>query len=374
MTEIRHPRLEEFEPFMRFIERAFGHSKAFFQRAYPHLYLPTEEAMSWAYIIEEDGEIVSHVGVYPIESVTAGVRYSVGGIGAVSTSAKARGKGYMTELLHHAIMEMRRIGYPISWLGGDRQRYNSFGWELASPLYDLQFSRRSLEWHGIEPVQIEEVMPEEALPVIEKFQARQACHTIRPDLARQVQIMDKRFWIFSDGYAILAGQARRELRILELVSTGGHELGVIRALLDWNFGDRASWGLSMWDGERIGRLMRCVSYWSGGSSAMYRINDLAQVLDAARPVLSARARGLHDFSVAIGVQEHDRTSVTTVAVVDGEVHIEPGRHTTSYVELPVVEATRLILGGPPIAPQANLPQPLLALLPVPCYVLPFDHV
>ena len=211
-------------------------------------------------------------------------------------------------------------------------------------------------------------------PVIEKFQARQACHTIRPDLARQVQIMDKRFWIFSDGYAILAGQARRELRILELVSTGGHELGVIRALLDWNFGDRASWGLSMWDGERIGRLMRCVSYWSGGSSAMYRINDLAQVLDAARPVLSARARGLHDFSVAIGVQEHDRTSVTTVAVVDGEVHIEPGRHTTSYVELPVVEATRLILGGPPIAPQANLPQPLLALLPVPCYVLPFDHV
>ncbi len=72
MTEIRHPRLEEFELFMRFIERAFGHSKAFFQRAYPHLYLPTEEAMSWAYIIEEHGEIVSHVGVYPIEAVTAG--------------------------------------------------------------------------------------------------------------------------------------------------------------------------------------------------------------------------------------------------------------------------------------------------------------
>ncbi len=374
MTEIRHPRLEEFELFMRFIERAFGHSKAFFQRAYPHLYLPTEEAMSWAYIIEEHGEIVSHVGVYPIEAVTAGVRYSVGGIGAVSTSAKSRGKGYMTVLLRHAINEMRRIGYPISWLGGDRQRYNSFGWELASPLYDLQFSRRSLEWYGIEPVQIEEVLPEEALPVVEKFQSYQPCHTIRPDLARQIQIMDKRFWIFDDGYAILAGQERRELRILELVSVSGNELGVIRALLDWNFGDRANWGLSMWDSERISRLMRCASYWSGGSSAMYRINDLAQVLTAARSVLNVRAQSLRDFSVAIGVQEHDQTTVTTVQVVGGEVHIESGRHAASYVELPIVEATRLILGGPPIAAQANLPQPLLALFPVPCYVLPLDHV
>lgn len=374
MTEIRHPRLEEFDLFMRFIERAFGHSKAFFQRAYPHLYLPTEEAMSWAYIIEEHGEIISHVGVYPIETVTAGIRYAVGGIGAVSTSPQARRKGYMTKLLYHVIGEMRQLGYPISWLGGDRQRYNSFGWELASPLYDLQFSRRSLEWYGIEPAQIEEVLPEEALPVVEKFQRCQPCHTIRPDLARQIQIMDKRFWVFDDGYAILAGQERRELRILELVSVSGNELGVIRALLNWNFGDRASWELSMWDSERIDRLIRCASYWSGGSSAMYRINDLTQVLTLARPVLNARAQSLCDFSVAIGVQEYDRTDVTTVQVVDGEVHIESGRHAADYVELPIVEATRLILGGPPFATQADLPQPLLALLPAPCYVLPLDHV
>jgi predicted N-acetyltransferase YhbS len=372
--EIRHPRVEEFEPLMRFVERAFGHSKGFFPRAYPHLYQPTEKALSWAYVIEEQGEIASHVGVYPIETSTAGVRFSVGGIGAVSTSPKARGKGYMTELLHYVVAEMRRIGYPISWLGGDRQRYNSFGWELASPLYDLEFSLRSLKWHGIEPAQIEEVMPEEALPVVEAFQSLPACHAIRPDLAHQIHAMDLRTWVGDDGYAILQGQIRRELRILELVSRSGNELSMIRALLDWNFGERANWSLSMWDRERLGRLMRCASYWRSGHSAQYRVNDLASVLTAARPILQEKAHSLRDFAIAIGVKEHDRISDTTLTVLDGQIYVEEGRHAAAYVELPVVEATRLILGGPPIPGSAELPHALLALLPVPCFVMPLDHV
>ncbi len=372
--EIRHPRVGEFDSFMRYVEQAFGHSKAFFERVYPHLYMPTEEALEWAYVIAEDGEIVSHVGVYPIESVTAGVRMTIGGIGAVSTSPKARGKGYMSKLLIHVVEEMRRIGYPVSWLGGDRQRYNTFGWELASPQYDLQFSRRSLEWHGVQPVEIDEVMPEEALPIVERLQSRQRCHTIRPDLKTQIRKMDTRFWIAEDGYAILEGQARQHLRILELVSESGNELGMIRALLEWTFGERASWALSAWDKVRLGRLMPCISYWTGGNSSMYRVNDLTQVLTAAKEHLKAQAQGIRDFSVAIGVKEHDRTTVTTLTVEGGDVDVRPGNHAATYVELPIVEATRLVFGGPPVAGEASLPQPLVALLPVPCYVMAFDHV
>ena len=373
-VEIRHPRVDEFEALMRFVERAFGHSKAFFERAYPHLYQPTEEAMQWAYVIDEDGEIVSHVGVYPIEVVTAGVRMVIGGIGAVSTAPQARGKGYMTQLMTHVVTEMRRIGYPASWLGGDRQRYNTFGWEMASPAYDLSFSTRSLKWHGVASTEIEEVFPEEALGTIERCQARQTCHTIRPDLARQVQTMDLRFWIAEDGYAILRGQERRHLRVMELVSTSGNEIGMIRALLDWNFGESASWALSMWDKVRMGRLMRYASYWGGGNSAMYRVNDMTQVLTSARGYLDQQAQGVSDFAVALGIIEDDRTRVTTLTVEDGRVDIREGRHASAYVELPVVEATRLVFGGPPVAAHQELPRGLTALLPVPCYVLPVDHV
>ncbi len=221
--QIRTVRPDEFDAFMRYVERAFGHSKTFFQRAYPQLYQPTKQALSWAYVIEEDGKIVSHVGVYPIETVTAGIRLSVGGIGAVSTAAPARGKGYMTQILYHIIDEMRCIGYPVSWLGGDRQRYNTFGWEIASPTYNLSFSQRSLKWHNVQPVEIEEVMPLEALATVEQLQSKVDCYAVRPGLNDLIRKLDHRFFVSEDGYAILSGQARHSIRISELVSTSGNE-------------------------------------------------------------------------------------------------------------------------------------------------------
>jgi predicted N-acetyltransferase YhbS len=371
---IRHVRLDEFESFIRYLEQAFGHSKAFFQRAYPHLYRPTETALAWAYVIEEDGEIVSHVGLYPIETVTAGVRMTVGGIGAVSTAPAARGKGYMTQLLDHIIVEMRRIGYPISWLGGDRQRYGTFGWEMASPVYNLHFSGRSLAWHNVAPAEIEEVLPDEALPAVERFMDVPACHAIRPNLKHQIHKMDHRFFVSNDGYAILQGQARDHIRIVELVSASGNEAGWIQGLLDWNFGSEATWELSPWDRARVGRLMPYASAWMGGYPTMYRINDLTQTLTLAKDALAARAAALRNSSVALGLRERDRTTVTTLTVEDGEIDVRSDKHASAYLELESVEAARLMLGGPPLSPEIAVPQDLAALLPLPCYVLPFDHV
>ncbi len=373
-SEIRHVRAEEFEDLMRYVERAFGHSKRFFERAYPHLYQPTERALEWAYVVDEDGKIVSHVGLYPIEMVIAGVRLSIGGIGAVSTAPSARGKGYMTQLMTHIVDEMRRIGYPIGWLGGDRQRYNTFGWELASTVYTVHFSPRSLRWHKVEPVEVEEVLAEEALEVIRRYQELPECHAIRPDLERQLQKMDLRFWIAEDGYAILGGQGRSHIHILELVSASGREAGMIHAMLDWNFGERATWKLSMWDEARLGRLLPVSSYWSGDSTTMYRINDLTHLLLSAQEFLNARAASLRDFAVTVRIKEHDRTTATTLTVEKGTVHIEEGGYASSQVELDTIEAARLILGGPPVQAHATLPPGLLALLPVPAYVMPLDHV
>jgi hypothetical protein len=280
----------------------------------------------------------------------------------------------MTRLLYHIVDEMRRIGYPVSWLGGDRQRYNVFGWELASPEYELIFSRRSLGWKNVEPVEVEEVFPEEALATIRRFQSAPACHAVRPNLEDLIQKANTRFWIAADGYAILSGQGRDHIRILELVSTSGDEVGMIRAMLDFNFGDRATWSLSAWDRARLGRLMPYVGYWRSGHSDMYRVNDLTRLLTEAQGAIAKRALAVRDFAVAIGVEEHDRTTVTTLSVTDGAVSIRAGKHADTYVELSPVETARLFLGGPPIAGEVALPTPLMALLPVPVYVFPFDHV
>ena len=76
--------------------------------------------------------------------------------------------------------------------------------------------------------------------------------------------------------------------------------------------------------------------------------------------------------------EHDRTQVATLALRDGEVQVRPGRHVEAYYEWPVVELARLLLGGPPVPRPRGMPDALWgglrALLPVPIFLPPLDHV
>ncbi len=373
-TKIRTLRVEEFEDFMRYVERAFGHSVNFFRGFGPHIYEPIPEVCAWGYVIEENGKIVSHVGVYPIEVVTAGVPLTLGGIGAVSTAEDARGKGYMTQLLYHAIDEMRAKGYPASWLGGDRQRYNTFGWEVASTVYRLSFSRRSLGRAEVARIPVEEVLPWDAKDHIARLMTLPPCHVRRPRLEALLRRRDLRVWINKDGYAMADGQERDHVRIIEIVSASGKETEMIHSIIAWVHGDQAAVEMSPWDEERVARMMPYTNYWSTGYSGMYRINDLTALLQAALPVLQRRAVCLRDFAVAIGMREHDRTLVTTVAVQDGMVQIEAGQNAESYVELTPITAARLFFGGPAVPEAPHLPPGLLALLPVPVYVPPLDHV
>lgn len=378
---IRTVRVEEFDELMRFLEVCFGASKGWFERHLPHIYRPLPEICAYGYVIEKNSKIVSHVGVYPIETMTAGVRLKIGGIGAVSTLPEERGHGYMTTLLHHAISEMRAQGYALSWLGGDRQRYNSFGWERVNPGYTLTFSHRSLDQAKIEPAKIEEQYLTDVAEVIEKLYSVPSCHVIRPHLAVQMRQVDLRAWTVHDpgdgavnGYAIARATERAPALIVEIVSTTGCEASIIRAILNRTDLSNASWGMSVWDEERLARLMPHVSGYRSGDGCMYRIVDLCRLLRAAHPHLARRAAGVRDFAVAIGIREHDRVDEATIRVQDGAVEIERGRNAGLYVEAPAVEAARLFMGGPPTSAHAWLPAGLMALLPIPAWVPPLDYV
>lgn len=379
MTEIRTLRVEEFEKLMRFIERAFGHSVGFFQRLCPHLYRPTQEACDWAYVIAEGGEILSHVGLYPIEVVTAGVALKVGGIGAVATAPEARGHGYMTALLRHVIAEMRRLDYPVAWLGGNRQRYNTFGWEDAAPAYHLTFSRRSLTWADVTPATVEEVRPWEAEAAIATWMPHPDCHARRPHLAQQLHKEDLRVWLAQDegGYVIAQvgnEEEDEELQLIELVSTPGDEAGLIRAVLDWTFGERATWTLSAWDATRIARVMPAVASWRLEESGMYRVNDLTALLRAAQPWLQSRAAGLRDVAACIEVAFPEASTSTTLSLTNGHVEVRAGCHAAPRIELSPIHAARLCFGGPAIPQAAQLPPGLRALFPLPIFIPPLDHV
>jgi predicted N-acetyltransferase YhbS len=372
---IRNLMPEEYDTFMRFLERCYGFSPGEFERYFPHTYRPSPELCASAYVVAHNGRIVSHVGLYPIEAVVEGQAIRIGGIGAVGTLPTERGKGHMTRLLYHVIDEMRAQGYPLSWLGGNRQRYNTFGWERAGMVYDLSFSRRSLDRAGVEPVPLEARFLEDALDTVARYHELSKVHTRRPHLPLQLRKDGLRLWTAEDGYAIASGQAWGPLSIMELFSASGRELGMIRALLSWwSGGDSISFRVPACDDARLARLMPCATGWRAGGWNMYRIVDLVGLLTAMKPLLARRAVGVRDLALSIGIREHDRTHVTTLVVRGGDVEVTAGRSATRYVEWTPVEAARLFLGGPAIAARADVPQALQALLPLPIYVPELDHV
>lgn len=130
----------DFDELIAFLNRVFSeHGPHDFATLLPSIYQPTDEAMRCNYAIREGGRLGAVVGVFPIDWRVGGVPLKVAGVGGVSVHPDSRGKGYMKKLMCHAVDEMRREGYDLSYLGGRRQRYAYFGYEVAGTTYDLLY-------------------------------------------------------------------------------------------------------------------------------------------------------------------------------------------------------------------------------------------
>lgn len=369
MERIRTVRADEWEEFQRFLERSYGHSKGFFTRYYPHIYRTDEEALGCFFVLEKDGRIVSHVGLFPLECVALGCKLTVGGIGGVATLPGERGKGYMSRLLRHVIGRMKERGYPLSGLGGDRQRYNAFGWDLAGMKYTLTFTHRSMERAGVVPAEVEEVTPQEA-----SFEVERLLGTIplRVERKRTLPAIDRpgvRAWLSEDGYVLSKGEAFGPHQILELASPTGREPELIRAVMERSFSGEVSLQMSAWDEERLARLMPSAAGWGAGPDWCYRIVDLAGLLKAYRGWLEGRAKGVAPFELSVGIRFQDEVQQATIFLRDGKPEVARGRHADMYFELDALEGVRTLLGGP-----SRRLGNLSALLPLPIHIPPLDHV
>ena len=368
---IRTVRAEEFDDFMRFLERCYGHSYNFFPRAYPQLYRPDPDALECFLVLEVDGKIVSHVGLFPLELRSFGCRLMVGGVGGVATLPEERGKGYMSRLLRHAISLMRERGWPLSALGGDRQRYATFGWEQAGLKVNLTLTRRALDWVGTKPAEVREAPPEEAAPVVDELSKSLPLRVERRRADLVLRKQGIRCWLSDDGYVITGGEIGNQT-VFEVASPTGREAELIYGVLEKTFGGAATVMLSAHDTERLSRLMRVAASWSCGPDWQYRINDLHGLLKAFEPLLSERAKNSPDFEVSVGLKWESEVDIATISVKDGRLEIVKGRESGNYFEFDIVEGARLLLGGPGV--DASKLGPLACLLPLPVHIPALDHV
>lgn len=143
MIEISRGTPSEFEEVIHFINDVFsaGGRPHDFPQMYPNLYRPTETCMHALLNLREDGVIKASVLVLPRTLSVNGETLKIYGIGSVATHAEARGRGFMSRLLTQAAAEMKEEGVAMAMLGGRRNRYNHFGYEIAGNAFNMDINR-----------------------------------------------------------------------------------------------------------------------------------------------------------------------------------------------------------------------------------------
>ena len=135
----------DFEDGMDFLNLVFGaYGPQNFETLLPAIYQPTEEWMSCNWAVRKDDKIRAIVGLFPIQWRIGETTFKVAGIGGVSTHPKSRGAGYMKRLMSRCLDEMRDDGYHLSYLGGQRQRYQYYGYERCGVSNSFTLSKSNL--------------------------------------------------------------------------------------------------------------------------------------------------------------------------------------------------------------------------------------
>ncbi|MFA5393841.1 MAG: GNAT family N-acetyltransferase [Candidatus Ratteibacteria bacterium] len=152
MGKIIFAKPKDYEEIQRFLENAYGHSYNYFSENYPAVWNKETTDYRHIYPIREKGDIVSLVRLFPLNLVLGKTRVKVAGIGGIATSPSVRNKGYMNQLMEHAIAKMKEENFPVSILWGDRHRYRTFGYENAGKTWNFTVNRRGLHKAGVKPV------------------------------------------------------------------------------------------------------------------------------------------------------------------------------------------------------------------------------
>ncbi|MGI6239620.1 MAG: GNAT family N-acetyltransferase [Christensenellales bacterium] len=108
---------------------SMAHRPHDFKVLLPKVYGDDKQTAHMQYIaLNAQDELRALTAVMPGEMVVMGERLKTGYVGTVSSHPYARGEGHMKQLMQIALEDMRSGGTDISMLGGQRQRYEYFGY------------------------------------------------------------------------------------------------------------------------------------------------------------------------------------------------------------------------------------------------------
>jgi predicted N-acetyltransferase YhbS len=378
MDDPRPARPAEFAEALAFINRIFRpgqKNRFFFQSNYPHAYQPR---YAGRILLQRDrGAIVGCLAVHPLTLRLEEARVEVGGIGAVGTDPARRGEGIMGRLLEEAIARMKREGYALSVLWGDRQRYGWFGWHRGGMRNSFTLSARQLgpPSPAERRLRLVRFAPEPGL--CRRLRALDLAHPYgveRP--LREIPLLfsrvGRRAWVCREGrrfaYLVFQLEGRRPRGQYEMLDEAGGDAELARSMLRVLLARSGLTHLQASAGPNPGQLeilLPASSHWSRDCACMLRVLDLQRLVDQISPLLRRRA-------ALAGVKGRFRlVSPFGLALLD----LGQGRH--HRVELDEGALVDLLFGLHPVeerwAGRGSL-ELLGRLLPLPLHVPMLNHI
>jgi len=142
---------EKYREFLTVVNNAFGHQAEdeWVENDTPNCTPLEKDArdseIEKHFIASVDGKIVGTIGAYAFDWLVSDgetvITIEAFGTGQVCTREDFRGRGVMSALMKHALKEMTNAGKVISFLTGDRFRYQHFGYDLGGNTAKFSLSK-----------------------------------------------------------------------------------------------------------------------------------------------------------------------------------------------------------------------------------------
>lgn len=147
MVELRRLKAEDYDRLIPLLNEVFTRHNGVeqdFEKMLPKMCVRDDEQMGKHFGIFEDGQLVACIGVYPLDGVVAGEKLRFATMGNIATRWEHTGKGYMSKLIAVALKELEDLGVDAARLGGNRQRYNRYGFESCGQVLYFTFNKDTL--------------------------------------------------------------------------------------------------------------------------------------------------------------------------------------------------------------------------------------
>ncbi|MEO7715913.1 MAG: GNAT family N-acetyltransferase [Capsulimonas sp.] len=374
----------DYEELMDFISLVFSmaHAPTDFRAFGPKMYEPTDASMAQQYVLRENGRIRAAVGVFPMTYCIGDISLRVAGVGNVAVHKYHGGKGYMVDLMNAAVADMANEGMDFSFLTGQRQRYQHFGYEPCGAACAVHFTPASVKHTakrmGNSGYRLEEMAAQSAEVIGKAYaiHAAQFTHIERPrekfvDALRTG--MSVPYVIFDQNGEVSGYFTRNGATIGEiLVADENAFADIIHSVTANRPGESATVFLPPHEPRKLAAAIRICENYVLENAGNYRFFNFARTVEAFL-TLKASYRSLPEGEMIIG---SDLFGNHTISIAGGSVAVETTDRAPD-VTLRGMDIYQFLFGAAPMDgffEGNNQSQLAHAWFPAPLY-FPFpDHV